>query len=92
MVARGLKSLLRMLFAASAQDVTVKRLVVPSEIGNCVATHESNGLLVTKEEAETLIEAGAADRRDATTPTQKLQKRRRDHVVRALRTDARAML
>lgn len=63
----------------------MKRLVQPRENGECVATHEANGLLVTKEEAEVLIEAGAADRRELSRPPRQLQKRRRDYVIRDLR-------
>ena len=63
----------------------MKRLVQPREDGECVATHEANGLLVTKEEAESLVEAGAADRRDHSRPTRQLQKRRRGYVTRDLR-------
>lgn len=64
----------------------MKRLVEPRDSGECVATCDANGLLVTKEEAESLVEAGAVDRRgDHARPTRQLQKRRRSYVSRDLR-------
>lgn len=83
MAERTLAALLKLLHAAAARDVTIKRLAEPRSNGDCVAVCDAEGLLVTKAEATTLVKAGARDEREPspTTP-RRVVRRRRDYAVR----------
>lgn len=84
MAERTLAALLKLLHAGSARDVTMKRLAEPRANGDCVAVCDSEGLLVTKAEANTLVQAGARDEREPPpTTTRRVVRRRRDYAVRA---------